>query len=64
MSVIDQRTDQLNDITARMRQAPTFGAFLKLQYDRHQLQTQLRGERDELARLAQGWVFVPPSRVR
>lgn len=63
MSVLDQRTDQLTDLSTRMKKAPTFGHFLQLQYEHFRLQAQLRGEHAELVRLTQGWVFVPP-RVR
>lgn len=63
MSVLDQRVDQLHHVTSQMRRAPTFGAFLWLEQQRMRLQRALRDEMDDLQRLSQGWVYVPP-RVR
>lgn len=60
MSVIDQRSEQLSKIHSEIKRAPTFGAFLQLQQRKATLEVAMQEEWAGLAKLAQGWVFVPP----
>ena len=64
MSLIDRRIEYMKSLEVRLQTAPTFCDWLSSVDELQVLQRQLRSEEAEMRRLAQGWTYVPPPKLR
>lgn len=64
MSVVDRRVEEVKKLEALLPAASTFDSWMKLLTERHVLRQDLRAEVAEVNRLARGWTYVPPPKLR
>lgn len=64
MTVLDKRSEEMSVLDARISAAPTMRAWLNLVQEKHVLGEQLRGDLAHVNRLAQGWTYIPPPKLR
>ncbi len=62
--IVDRRIEEVKRLEAELPQATTFGAWMNLLTERHVLRQELRAEVVEVNRLARGWTYMPPPKLR
>lgn len=64
MTVLDKRAAQLSALDARISAATHFCEWLDLVQEQYVLGESLRGDLAHVNRLAQGWTYIPPPKIR
>lgn len=64
MAIIDRRIEKLHTLNKNLPCASTFGEWLGLVQEQHALKETLCAELAEVNRLARGWTYIPPPKLR